>query len=311
MVIIIVLAILAVIGSVFMGRLPTISRWHPLAPRNDFSMVLRGKNLTVAPGKTINGGILVIGADARIHGDVQGSVIVRNGNLTVYSGGKVQGDAVAVGGRLHIADNAVVLGKRILAEQSIFGPPGHEFGPVPKHRFGLQGLKFGMRVYRFGPGRGFGPNFLIGSGIRLFIMLFTLGVFVGFSILFAKVRPELLKRAGNTIVDRTLATVLIGSAALAILFLATNVVRIFIGFPVIALLGLALSILILVPAIIPAHVIGVAIGRQLSEKYGFIKQTALGALLVGLSIFLPFLGGFILIAFSAVGIGSLLVQHHR
>ncbi len=309
--IIIALAILAVIGSVFTKHPGVISRgWRPPAPRNNFSVVSRDKNLTIETGKTTKGDILVIDADARIHGDVKGSVIVRNGNLTVYSGGKIQGDAVAIGGRLHVADNAVVSGKKISAGRSIFGPPDHRFGPPPERGFGPHGSEFGPRAYGFGPGRGFGPNFLIGTGMRLFFMLLTLGIFIGASILFAKARPELLKRAGNAVVDRTLAAVLIGSATLAVLFLVINAVRIFIGFPVVALLGLVLGILILIPAIIPAHVIGVAVGRSLSEKYSFVKQTAIGALLVGLSIFLPFFGSFILIAFSAIGIGAL-VQRHK
>jgi len=309
--VILVLAAMAVIGSIFTRDSLIISRErHVLAPtpRNNFSTVSRDKNLTVAANRTVNGDVLVIGANALISGTVKGSVIVRNGDLTVFPGGKIQGDAVAIGGQLHVANNAMVSGKRISAERSVFGFPGG-----PPRTEAVHGRGFGPRAYRFGPGpaQGFEPRFFLGAGIRLFFMLLTLGIFIGSSILFARARPQLLKQTGNAIVERTLITVLVGSAVLAILFVTINVLRVFVGFQVVALLGFVLGIIMLIAAIIPAHMVGLSVGKSLSEKSGFVKQTALGALLVGLFIFLPLIGSVVLIACAALGIGALALTIRR
>ncbi|HEY3374785.1 MAG TPA: hypothetical protein VGK02_06960 [Candidatus Aquicultor sp.] len=278
----------------------------PLLTRNHFAMTSRGKPLTIVANKTVNGDVLVANADARIAGTVNGSVIVRHGDMFVEKTGCIGHDAVAIGGKLHIEKGAQIGGKRVVAEHSVFGGPlgGHGRLNDP-HRSGVNGPLDGHR-----PPPGFGPRGFGVSGPPTFmiIQLLLLGIFIGIAMLLVKGKNSLLDSLNTTIDDRMLGVILAGVVAHFVLLFAFRSAGAYVGFPFAAIAGLLLNAIMLATAIIPAQVFGMYLSRLCRFDASPIQNIAIGATAIVLGILLPFIGRFFLIGFSTIGIGSLIVM---
>lgn len=72
-----------------------------------------GSDFEVAEDEIVQGDVLLVGGDAYVAGEVQGSVYVLFGDLLVEERGLVAQDAVSVGGRVVVDDRAEVLGRRM------------------------------------------------------------------------------------------------------------------------------------------------------------------------------------------------------
>lgn len=72
-----------------------------------------GSDFEVARDEIVQGDVLLVGADAYVSGEVQGSVYVLFGDLIVEEKGLVAQDAISVGGRVVVDDRAEVLGRRL------------------------------------------------------------------------------------------------------------------------------------------------------------------------------------------------------
>lgn len=75
--------------------------------------IVENGDYTLAEGESENRDVKVLNGDAFIHGTLDGSIIVVNGDAYVRSGAKVTGDVVVVNGKAHVSNDAEVEGNVI------------------------------------------------------------------------------------------------------------------------------------------------------------------------------------------------------
>ncbi|RKZ17709.1 hypothetical protein DRQ53_02655 [bacterium] len=72
-----------------------------------------GRDFEVGANEIVQGDVLLIGGDAYVSGEVQGSVYVLFGDLLIEEQGLIAEDAISAGGRVLLHDQAEVLGRRL------------------------------------------------------------------------------------------------------------------------------------------------------------------------------------------------------
>ena len=72
----------------------------------------------IPAGKTIQGDVAVLGGPVEIAGEIQGDVVVVNGDLTVLAGGRITGDLTVVGGWV-VAEPGAVGGQTTVYEEAL------------------------------------------------------------------------------------------------------------------------------------------------------------------------------------------------
>jgi hypothetical protein len=76
-----------------------------------------GSNINIDEGQTVDGDVVVFGADAHVDGHVRGNVSVTRGDLYLGSTARVDGDVLCFGGEIHEDDGATVRGQRVTGLQ--------------------------------------------------------------------------------------------------------------------------------------------------------------------------------------------------
>lgn len=89
----------------------------PIPPSSSGDIVRIGSDIKVEEGQTVDGDVVVFGADARVDGHVRGNVSVTRGDLYLGSTAKVDGDVLCFGGEIHEEDGATVTGQRVTGLQ--------------------------------------------------------------------------------------------------------------------------------------------------------------------------------------------------
>jgi hypothetical protein len=89
----------------------------PDAHSSGGDIVRIGSDIKVEEGQTVDGDVVVFGADARIDGHVRGNVSVTRGDLYLGSTARVDGDVLCFGGEIHEDEGASVTGQRVTGLQ--------------------------------------------------------------------------------------------------------------------------------------------------------------------------------------------------
>lgn len=90
----------------------------PPEPNGSSGDIVRiGSNINIAEGQTVDGDVVVFGADARVNGHVRGNVSVTRGDLYLGSNARVDGDVLCFGGEIHEEEGATVTGQRVTGLQ--------------------------------------------------------------------------------------------------------------------------------------------------------------------------------------------------
>jgi len=76
-----------------------------------------GSNINIEEGQTVDGDVVVFGADAHVNGHVRGNVSVTRGDLYLGSTARVDGDVLCFGGEIHEEEGATVTGQRVTGLQ--------------------------------------------------------------------------------------------------------------------------------------------------------------------------------------------------
>jgi hypothetical protein len=88
----------------------------PDAPSSG-DIVRIGSDIHVDKNQTVDGDVIVFGADAEVDGHVRGNVSVTRGDVRLGSSAKVDGDVLCIGGEIEEEDGATVLGQRVTGLQ--------------------------------------------------------------------------------------------------------------------------------------------------------------------------------------------------
>lgn len=253
-----------------------------LALAGNADRVSIGHPVTVAAGETLEGDVVVIGADARVDGVVRGDVVVISGTLTLGPDAQVGGDAVHLLGSLEQAEAARVGGSTV----SVDGGEGA-----------------GSVLGRAGSGRGLGDHSTALKVGRVVGWAASSACLVVLGLLFLSTWPERSRNLRRTIEASPGASLLVGGVVsfglmmlmLLLLFTLVGVI----GYP------------ILVPAVAAVWLVGLtgfceALGDRLPlppSMRGRAASFVAGALLFSLLGLLLLLGG----PAAALGVLGLLV----
>lgn len=241
-----------------------------------------GHPVTVAAGETLEGDVVVIGADARVDGVVHGDVVVISGTLTLGPDAQVGGDAVHLLGSLEQAEAARVGGSTV----SVDGGEGA-----------------GSVLGRAGSGRGLGDHSTALKVGRIIGWAASSACLVVLGLLFLSTWPERSRNLRRTIEASPGASLLVGGVVsfglvMLLLLLLFTLVGV-IGYP------------ILIPAVAAVWLVGLtgfceALGDRLplpASMRGRAASFVAGALLFSLLGLLLLLGG----PAAALGVLGLLV----
>ena len=253
-----------------------------LALAGNADRVSIGHPVTVAAGETLEGDVVVIGADARVDGVVRGDVVVISGTLTLGPDAQVGGDAVHLLGALDQAEAARVGGSTV----SVDGGEGA-----------------GSVLGRAGSGRGLGDHSTALKVGRVVGWAASSACLVVLGLLFLSTWPERSRNLRRTIEASPGASLLVGGVVsfglmmlmLLLLFTLVGVI----GYP------------ILIPAVAAVWLVGLtgfceALGDRLplpTSMRGRAASFVAGALLFSILGLLLLLGG----PAAALGVLGLLV----
>ena len=261
-----------------------------------------GRAVSVAAGSEREADLMVVGANAVIDGSVKGDVVALRGDVQVT--GHVEGDVLALMGRVALEPGATVSGDAFAVGGPVDVAPGASVGGDTRAML-VPGPGHGSAYLRIA----FSPPGLV---LRMLSVLFwTIAALVA-----SFVAPSAVVRAALHVRSRLARSMLVGlllQASLVLtLVLFVALVVIVVGIPLLALLVLAWILLGALGFAAAFH----ALGARLSERSGARAMSGyahvlLGALVVGASHFVPYLGELTwALAFTA-GIGAALTTWRR
>jgi hypothetical protein len=245
----------------------------------------------VPPDQEVEGDVVAVFGSVRVEGRVLGNVVAVFGSVSLEPGASVNGDAVAVGGGLEQSPGAIVRGESV------------SLGFLPI-RWGVPGLR---------------------AMIGVVLMGWILTVFVGWLV--TLVFPTRLLRIAATASRRVAAALFLGlfSAPLLIIAMVLLFVTV-IGIPIAFILPLVYVFVVWIGQLASAYMLGSRLlRRRLGEGTPFMPIVmgtlfvavffVLGALLAGpegatrtLALFFSLLGALLVIGFSVVGTGAVLLS---
>ena len=242
-------------------------------------------DVTVRPGETVNGDVVILGGDGQIDGQVNGDVVNMGGKLTLGPDANVTGDVAVVGGTLS-RDPAATVGGDVT---EVGGPGSVKFGDMLRNRRFLWAGVF--------------PVFTAAS------TLVRLGVLILFGCVVMLVAGTLASRIGDRAAAEPVRAGLTGLLAELLFFpaLIMTVVLLVItilGIPLLLLLPfaiLAFAVIFLVGFTGVAARVGHLIGTRLGwTNMGPYLTTVLGIVAVLLPLVLARLLGLVGLNFIAV-----------
>jgi hypothetical protein len=241
-------------------------------------------NIVVPEGQVVQGDVVAIFGNIEVHGEVNGNAVSVLGNVTVSSTGKVWGDGVSVVGNLVADSDSSISGNviNILGTNGNFDLTNLTRRPVNIRYIFRNALHF----------NGYRALLKLGTGILLAILIVVL-----FPVPVSRVRKSIEGSPGRMILIGLLVWV---AAIPAIIIVALTLI----GIPLAFLIGAALW----AGGKFGAAALVLMIGQALlKDKESEPAAAALGALLLGVTTFIPFIGGLIGLGVSLLTVGAVTI----
>ncbi len=201
----------------------------------------------VPAGRSIDGDVVAVFGNARVDGEVSGSVVSVLGSVSLGRGATVSGDAVAVGGRLDLEPGATVHGESVTVG----------FMPVA---WGMPTLQFLLLT--------------IASAIAMTLL-------VG-ALLFL-ILDRRMRRTAITVTHRTGSSLLIGLVSPPLVIISIGLLCItVIGIPGAALLPLLYGILLFAGHVVASYVLGCKLTGRETGQGGAMLPLLVGSVFVAM-----------------------------
>lgn len=242
-----------------------------------------GEDVTIKKNEAIRG-LVVIGGNVDILGEVENDVVVIGGKINILRGGEIKGDAVVIGGNISLEEGGKIYGERVLI--------GGTFSSFAE-KFSNLDLQVNNKSLVLDEEESDGG--IIRKALSLFFLLIA-GGFMGMTFY-----PEKMKRIQNTIEKRQIATSILGIlSVIAIIPFSIFLAITIIGIPIIPILyiGLLIGLWFSMP------MFGIVFGKKI--KIPWIEQPKSiagmifwGSLWISIISSVPVLGA-IFLAFAVV-----------
>lgn len=193
-----------------------------------------GNDVTIAEGEVVKGDVVVTGGDLYVNGTVNGDAVVTGGDINVGPKGEVKGDVVVTGGTITTAPTSKIGGSKVVV--------------AGKGLEGLRWLKWGAD----------NADWITGL-ISLVKELAFFGFLMLIALLLNVFLPKQFGRIEQHLTEDFPRSALLGVAAMILLPLGLAAM-------IISLIGIPLTPIVVVAAIIAALVGYVSIGRVLGAR---------------------------------------------
>lgn len=277
--------ILLLLLTLTLALFPMVALAQALGPTGDVVVRYNGP-LRIGPNETVPNA-WVFGHDATIHGTVQDSLGVINGNATVS--GRVNGSATVINGRLVLRQGAQVQDVNLVNSTMTRAPGAIVSGEIQNQ-----------------------TGFLTAAQQRTFSILFWLGTTIAVivaGLIFAAIGGRQLTGAGRLMIEQPAGTViaaLIVSVGLPLLafFAFISVIGIPVGFTLLFLL----AALWFLGFLVSGALLGVALVsrvRPRAKPLNLYLTVAVGLLVLEVIGLIPFIGFLIMALAWFLGAGAL------
>lgn len=253
-----------------------------------------GSNVELGPESSVAGDLLAAGSMVTVLGDVTGDIRAAGGTMRIE--GTVGGDARLQAGRVELGPNAVVRGDLIYKS-----PNRAEIAPGAR--------VLGRTVYTQSERQREGPGF---GGVLLFwLWWLAAGIVLG-AVLLA-LFPAATGAAVATVRDSFWLSFGVGLVALV----ATPLLCLLVA---ITLVGIPLAVAVFLVYLVLLHIAGVftalALGEWVLQRFRRpsvhpLLVLALGLLILGILMLIPFVGAIVVLVAVATGLGAFLMSWWR
>jgi len=243
------------------------------------SIVRVGADIVVEADEIIKGDVVAIGGSVRVAGIVSGDVTAIGGDVFLESTAQIDGEVVAVGGTVRRAPGAIV-------EGSVTEVGGRLF----------------RRWSRFFPFVGEG---MVGTlfGLTLIMKILTASGMIIISLIVVALWPQQVDVVGGMILKDWVKTGVTG----LITVIGAPVVLVLVALTIVGIpLALAIGFFLMVAGCMGFAAVSFLIGERML-KSTMVIVTLLGAVVLSLVRFVPFLGITLFSIASLFGLGSVLV----
>ena len=234
------------------------------------SDIVKAGEIIIPPGEKVFGDVVSFQGDIEIHGEVFGDVVALLGRIIVYPDGAVHGDVVTLGGSIELHSGGLISGDQV----SLGGG------------LGLNGLRLIGGLFTFNLGRA----------------VYNVAIRILLAVLVGAVFPIPLNRVMVKLERNPSASAGAGLLVwLAVLPLTVIVALTIIGIPLSLLLLLALWAAIQLGFAAVAKLAG---SRIIPGAADSLVPVAIGSLLLGLIMIIPFVGLLARMLLGLVGVGA-------
>ncbi len=274
-------------------------------------LLIAGGNVNIK-GKIL-GNVRGVGGQVSIAGEIGKNVSVAGGNISLVSGSRVEGNLTAAGGNLSISSNiggavnaaagqvSLSNGATVKKDLTYWSNSSVQINP--------QATVSGKITQHIPPKRTSPNPVVVLKKAFILFTVFSLLTSLIIGALFIKFLPNFSQRVTGIIIQKPFPSFLTGLLTIILLPIISIVLFIIvIGIPLAVILIIAMVIFFFLARIFAAIYIGERILKLVSKNISPYWSLLLGLIILGILMYIPFIGMLAALVLGLMGIGAVLIE---